>query len=78
MRIRRQRSHVNQHLGGASFAYNLLRSDGCDNIKNARWRAVIDIDALFIGHWIPLRTKQLWVSRARRYLNAGIEVVGIL
>jgi hypothetical protein len=30
-----------------SFAYNLLRADGCDNIKNARWRAAIDIDAIF-------------------------------
>jgi predicted transposase YbfD/YdcC len=30
-----------------SFAYNLLRADGCDNIKNARWRAAIDIDTLF-------------------------------
>jgi predicted transposase YbfD/YdcC len=30
-----------------SFAYNLLRETGCDNIKNARWRAAIDINALF-------------------------------
>ena len=30
-----------------SFAYNLLRADGCDNIKNARWRAAIDINTLF-------------------------------
>ena len=29
-----------------SFAYNLLRAEGCDNIKNARWRAAIDIEAL--------------------------------
>jgi DNA-binding response OmpR family regulator len=29
-----------------SFAYNLLRASGCDNIKNARWRATIDIDTL--------------------------------
>ena len=29
-----------------SFSYNLLRASGCDNIKNARWRAAIDIDAL--------------------------------
>jgi hypothetical protein len=28
-----------------SFAYNLLRADGCDNIKNARWRAALDIRA---------------------------------
>jgi predicted transposase YbfD/YdcC len=27
-----------------SFAYNLLRADGCANIKNARWRAALDID----------------------------------
>jgi len=30
-----------------SFAYNLLRADGSDNIRNARWRAAIDIDTLF-------------------------------
>jgi len=30
-----------------SFAYNLLRAKGCDNIRNARWRAAIDITALF-------------------------------
>jgi len=29
-----------------SFAYNLLRATGCQNIKNARWRAAIDINAL--------------------------------
>jgi hypothetical protein len=29
-----------------SFAYNLLRADGCDNIKNARWRAALDIRAV--------------------------------
>jgi predicted transposase YbfD/YdcC len=29
-----------------SFAYNLLRADGPDKFKNARWRAAIDIDAL--------------------------------
>lgn len=29
-----------------SFAYNLLRAHGCDNIKAARWRAAIDIDWL--------------------------------
>jgi predicted transposase YbfD/YdcC len=27
-----------------SFAYNLLRAAGCDNIKNARWRAALDLD----------------------------------
>ena len=31
-----------------SFAYNLLRASGCDNIKNARWRAAIDIDTLIV------------------------------
>jgi hypothetical protein len=30
-----------------SFAYNLLRANGCDNMKNARWRAAIDLDTLF-------------------------------
>jgi hypothetical protein len=29
-----------------SFAYNLLRASGCDNIKNARWRAAIDFETL--------------------------------
>jgi len=29
-----------------SFAYNLLRANGSDNIKNARWRAAIDLDAI--------------------------------
>ncbi len=29
-----------------SFAYNLLRARGCQNIKSARWRAAIDINAL--------------------------------
>jgi hypothetical protein len=29
-----------------SFAYNLLRANGCDNMKNARWRAAIDLDTL--------------------------------
>jgi len=29
-----------------SFAYNLLRAGRCDNIKNARWRAGIDIETL--------------------------------
>jgi hypothetical protein len=27
-----------------SFAYNLLRANGCDNIKNARWRAALDLN----------------------------------
>jgi predicted transposase YbfD/YdcC len=27
-----------------SFAYNLLRASGCDSIKNARWRAALDIN----------------------------------
>jgi predicted transposase YbfD/YdcC len=29
-----------------SFAYNLLRATGCQNIKNARWRAAIDFHTL--------------------------------
>ena len=29
-----------------SFAYNLLRADGNKNIKNARWRAALDLDFL--------------------------------
>ncbi len=27
-----------------SFAYNLIRVSGCDNIRNARWRAALDIN----------------------------------
>jgi hypothetical protein len=27
-----------------SFAYNLLSANGCDNIKNARWRAALALD----------------------------------
>ena len=40
-----------------SFAYNLLRADGCENIKNARWRAAIDIN-LSSKCLDLLRTKQ--------------------
>lgn len=29
-----------------SFAYNLLRASGCDNIKNARWRAALDLNLI--------------------------------
>lgn len=29
-----------------SFAYNLLRANGCANIKHARWSAAIDIERL--------------------------------
>jgi predicted transposase YbfD/YdcC len=29
-----------------SFAYNLLRATGCDNIKNARWRAALDLNLI--------------------------------
>jgi hypothetical protein len=27
-----------------SFAYNLIRAHGCDNIRNARWRAALDLN----------------------------------
>ena len=27
-----------------SFAYNLLRYQGIDNIRNARWRAALDLN----------------------------------
>jgi predicted transposase YbfD/YdcC len=27
-----------------SFAYNMIRASGCNNIKNARWRAALDIN----------------------------------
>jgi len=30
-----------------SFAYNLLRSHGHDNMRNARWRAALDLNQLF-------------------------------
>jgi hypothetical protein len=29
-----------------SFAYNLLRAAGCENIKNARWRAALDLNLI--------------------------------
>lgn len=29
-----------------SFAYNQLRANGDDNIKNARWRAALDVDVI--------------------------------
>jgi len=29
-----------------SFAYNLLRASGCENIQNARWRAALDISLI--------------------------------
>jgi hypothetical protein len=29
-----------------SFAYNLLRAEGSENIKNTRWRAALDLDYL--------------------------------
>ncbi|MFY9832153.1 MAG: hypothetical protein WAK66_05485, partial [Methylocystis sp.] len=29
-----------------SFAYNLLRANGNENIKNARWRASLDLNFL--------------------------------
>jgi hypothetical protein len=27
-----------------SFAYNLIRAPGCDNVRNARWKAALDIN----------------------------------
>ena len=27
-----------------SFAYNLIRARGCENIRNARWRAALDFN----------------------------------
>ena len=29
-----------------SFAYNLLRATGCTNVKNARWRAALDLNLI--------------------------------
>jgi hypothetical protein len=29
-----------------SFAYNLLRATGCENMRNARWRAALDINRI--------------------------------
>ena len=51
-RITRIRKNPNIVARLRSFAYNLLRADGCDNIKNARWRAAIDINAVFKMRWI--------------------------
>lgn len=43
-------SHIRKNPGIAarprSFAYNLLRAAGCDNIKNARWRAALDLNLI--------------------------------
>ena len=30
-----------------SFAYNLIRAKGHENIRNARWRAALDVDVVF-------------------------------
>jgi predicted transposase YbfD/YdcC len=35
-----------------SFAYNLLRATGCQNIKNARWRNAIDLNEVLKMRWI--------------------------
>jgi hypothetical protein len=29
-----------------SFAYNLLRASGCENVQNARWRAALDVSLI--------------------------------
>ena len=29
-----------------SFAYNLIRAGGCSNVRNARWRAALDLDVI--------------------------------
>ncbi|MDJ0447125.1 hypothetical protein [Methylocystis sp. JR02] len=50
-----------------SFAYNLLRADGCDNIKNARWRVALDIRAVFeIQGVFEKRTALIDLSPQRR------------
>jgi len=47
-RIRRRRISKNADIAARlrSFAYNLLRAAGCDNIKNARWRAALDLNVV--------------------------------
>ena len=48
-----------------SFAYNLLRGARCDNIKNARWRAALDINYILANRTV-LRTKQSCARWPRR------------
>jgi transposase len=36
-----------------SFAYNLIRARGCDNIRNARWRAALDLNIVLEMPSIP-------------------------
>ncbi len=43
-----------------SFAYNLLRSQGIDNMKNARWRAALDLNQVLEITGLLLRTEQPW------------------
>jgi predicted transposase YbfD/YdcC len=42
------RIRKNPHIAARlrSFAYNLLRATGCENIKNARWRAALDLNLI--------------------------------
>ncbi len=44
--IRAHRRRLNEafNLSLRSFAYNMLRAAGCENIKNARWRAALDLN----------------------------------
>ena len=59
-RATRPRSDIVARL--RSFAYNLLRADGCDNIRNARWRAALDIRAALeiAGCHRELNSPALW------------------
>lgn len=57
-----------------SFAYNLLRSQGIDNMKNARWRAALDLNQVLEITGLLLRTEQPLVDAPGRY-PLRIEIV---
>lgn len=56
-----------------SFAYNLLRDARCDNIKNARWRAALDINYILANRTV-LRTKQSWRHHRLPFLAFNDDV----
>ena len=49
-----------------SFAYNLIRASGCENIHNARWRAALDLNLLHQNARNLCRTKQPWRPHPHR------------
>ena len=64
-----------------SFAYNLIRVSGCDNIRNARWRAALDINLVLEMPSLALElnspgTQAQWVANARNGFNAQSSAGG--